>query len=492
MNLRFCVGLFTLLCVRLGGVSQNSVAITSRYSGVTSAVEQMIETEMKNQSLPAVSIALVDDQQVVWAHGMGLADSARKVAATAATVYRVGSVSKLFTDMAIMQLMEKGEIDLDAPITRYLPDFHPKNPFPGQITLRELMSHRSGLVREPPLGHYFDATDPTLKATVRSLNATTLVYPPGKHTKYSNAAIAVVGYLLQEHYGQPFPGYVRDAVLRPLGMTNSSFVPTSQVSEALARASIRTYDGRVLDAPTFQLGMMPAGCMYSSVLDLAEFLKMMFADGAGKKGRVLKPETLLEMWRPQFPEATSGDNFGIGFRLSEINGHQLVGHGGAIYGFATELEALPQDKLGVVVVTTSDSANASTTKLAHEALRLMMAAKDGTSLPVVKPTTPVPLTLARIAAARYGSGKGALDLLEENGTLSMLSTSGGNQVGLRQLGDELITDDRLAYGKKIQLFNQAIKVDSRILSLIPDKKPLPPPKTWDGLIGEFGWDYDTL
>jgi len=105
---------------------------------------------------PALSIALVDDQQIVWAQGFGFADPARKTPATAETVYRVGSVSKLFTDIAIMQQVERGKLDLDAPITKYLPSFHPTNPFQlPPITLRELMSHRAGLLREPPVGHYF-------------------------------------------------------------------------------------------------------------------------------------------------------------------------------------------------------------------------------------------------------------------------------------------------------------------------------------------------
>jgi CubicO group peptidase (beta-lactamase class C family)/D-alanyl-D-alanine dipeptidase len=447
---------------------------------------------MHNQALPAVSIALVEDQQLVWAKGFGLANPKRKIAATENSIYRVGSVSKLFTDTAIMQLVEKGEIDLDAPADRYLPDFHPANPFRSPITLRELMSHRSGLVREPPVGHYFDSTAPTLKATVESLNSTTLVYPPGTHTKYSNAAIAVVGYLLQQHVGKPFADYLANAVLKPLGMSSSSFVPTPEVRGHLADAVIQTYDGRIIQAPTFQLGMQPAGCMYSSVTDLAKFLNMLFADGNGRKGRVLKAETLRQMWRPQFPLNKEGRNFGIGFILSQLDGHTLVGHGGAIYGFATEVEALPADKLGVVVVTTSDSANAAMTKIANQALRLMLAAKAGQPLPQDEPTTLPPVSLARIAAARYGTGENGIDLLEENGTPWVLPAAGGYKVKLRQAGGDLVTDDRLAYGQKIELFHDTAKYEGKILPRIEDREPARAPKNWDGLIGEYGWDYDTL
>lgn len=139
------------------------------------------------------SIAIVDDQQVVWAEGFGTADPHERKPATAATVCRIGSVSKLFTDIAIMQLVERRELNLDAPITDYLPNFRPRNPFGTPITLRQLMSHRSGLLREPPVGNYFETSQPSLAATVRSLNDTELVFAPNTHTKYSNAAIAVVG-----------------------------------------------------------------------------------------------------------------------------------------------------------------------------------------------------------------------------------------------------------------------------------------------------------
>ena len=109
--------------------------------------------------------------------------------ATAETVYRVGSVSKLFTDVAVMQLVEQGKLDLDAPVDRVPARLQARATRSAEpITLRQLMSHRSGLVREPPVGNYFDPTEPTLAETVASLNGTALVYPPGTRTKYSNAA----------------------------------------------------------------------------------------------------------------------------------------------------------------------------------------------------------------------------------------------------------------------------------------------------------------
>src|SRR5918993_3049521 len=162
----------------------------SKYAAAIEMLERFVTHEMADKELPAISIALVDDQQIVWAKGFGFADPQAKVPATAETIYRVGSVSKLFTDIAVMQLVEQGKLDLDAPVARYLPGFRPRNSSGKPVTLRQLMSHRSGLVREPPAGHYFDPDNPSLARTVASLNQTALVYAPEARTKYSNAAIA--------------------------------------------------------------------------------------------------------------------------------------------------------------------------------------------------------------------------------------------------------------------------------------------------------------
>src|SRR5262249_13114932 len=149
---------------------------------------------------------------------------------------------------------------------------------------------------------------------------------PETHLKYSNAAIAVVGYVLEKKSGQPFAAYLKKAVFDPLGMSNSSFEPTPEIEKNLPKAVMWSYDGRTFDAPTFQLGMSPAGCMYSTVMDLGRFVSALIAGG-----KVVKPETLQQMWTPQFPKA--GDTFGLGFSLNKFEGHRVVGHGGAIYGF---------------------------------------------------------------------------------------------------------------------------------------------------------------
>jgi len=462
------------------------------YAAAVEMLGRFIAHEMSDKELPALSIALVDDQQIVYAKGFGFADPKAKVPATAETVYRVGSVSKLFTDIAVMQLVEQGKLDLDAPVTRYLPDFRPRNPFGKPVTLRQLMSHRSGLVREPPVGHYFDPDNPSLVRTIASLNQTSLVYAPEARTKYSNAAIAAVGYVLERTQGQPFARYLKSAVLDPLGLERSSFEPTPEIAKNLAKAYMWTIDGRVFEAPTFELGISPAGSMYTTVTDMGRFMSALFAGGRGAKGQMLKPSTLDEMWTPQFASPGQKTGYGIGFGLGESEGRRTIGHGGAIYGFATTLRAMPDDKLGVVVVTTKDAANAVTNRIANLALTAMLAARQGKPLPQPEITLPVNPQLARRISGRYVNGARSVDLIESGGKLSKLGSDGGEQVRLRSLGDALIVDDKLAYGEKILVRDDAIVIGNETFKRSDVPKPQPAPDSWRGLVGEYGWNHDIL
>jgi CubicO group peptidase (beta-lactamase class C family)/D-alanyl-D-alanine dipeptidase len=475
-------------------MAQSATSPRKDYADVVERLRPFIQRQMAEKELPALSIAVIDDQQIVWAEGFGLADPKSKTPATADTVYRIGSVSKLFTDIAVMQLVERGELNLDAPVSDYLPDFHPKNPFGTPITLRQLMSHRSGLLREPPVGNYFETSQPTLAATVQSLNETELVFAPNTHTKYSNAAIAVVGYLLEARNHEPFAQYLKSSVLDPMGLRHSSFEPNPAILANLAKAEMWTYDGLKLEAPTFQLGMAPAGSMYSTVNDLGRFVSVLLAQGKAENGAVLKPATLEQMWSPQFPNP-GGRVFGLGFQVRSLDGHRLVGHGGAIYGFATTLNLLQEDKVGVAVVATKDAVNAVTDRIGEETLRLILAHRAGKPLELPPATSPTPAELGRKLTGRYGTGDDALDLTYLDGHLRLLKVAGGEQLELRnvrQVGDDLVSDGATGFGVKVAPVPEGIRVESKTLPKLPTPVPSDIPAKWRGLIGEYGWDHDIL
>ncbi len=474
--------------------AQESIPAEGKYRLVAEALGPFIEQERKDKAIPAIMIALVDDQEIVWAQGFGTADRRKNRPATAETVVRVGSVSKLFADLAAMQLVERGEVDLDRPVSEYLPEFRPENPFDEAITLRQLMSHRSGLVREPPVGHYFDPTSPSIADTVASLNRTKLVYPPTTRTKYSNAAVTVVGRLVEAKAGEPFETAVQKAVLGPMGLKRSSFTLTAELEADLAKAVMWTYDGRTFEAPTFALGTSPAGNLYSTVNDLGRFLTVLFAGGEGPGGRVLKPETLETMYEPQFADKRGRGGFGLGFALGDLDGALRVGHGGAVYGFATEVAALPKEKLGVVVVSTKDCANDVSETIASEALRMMRAARDGKSLTIPEPTGPLPAETAQAADGRYTRDGRGVDLIRRGKELFFLPTEGGAMARVRSQGDELVVDDTLASGPSMTLDGDSLVIGRNRLDREPPSEgpPPPAPERWQGLIGEYGWDHDIL
>jgi serine beta-lactamase-like protein LACTB len=486
------LALLALLALASPVVAQPSVAPPEAYRPAVAELEKLIRHELDDKKLPSLSIALVDDQKVVWAAGFGFQDRERKVPASAETVYRVGSVSKLFTDVAVMQLVEEGKLDLDADVAKYVPEFKPAyKEGEKRVTLRMLMSHRSGLVREPPVGNYFDPSEPSLEKSVLSLNGLPPVYPPGSRTKYSNAGVGVVGYVVQKSQGEEYAKYVRRRVLDALGMKSSSFTPTPDVKKRLAEAVMWTYHGREFPAPTFQLGVAPAGCMYSTVLDLAKFQSCLFAGGKLTGKQLLKPETLAEMFRPQFAEKDAKAGFGLGFYVNEFEGKRHVSHGGAIYGFATSFVALPGEKLGAVVISSRDVSNAVTGRIADDALRLMLAVKAGKPLPKLKASEPLSAEEARKLAGRYASGDRWCELTESFGNLYLALDRGGYRVRLRKAGADLVVDDVEGWGTRIGRGPDEITFAGATYKKEKPAAAPPPdaPAKYKGLIGEYGYDH---
>ncbi len=464
----------------------------AKYAQAIKVLDRWLEKEVALKHIPALSIALVDDQTIVWAKGFGFENPHKKTPATPHTLYRVGSVSKPFTALLLMLFVELGLIDLDLPIQEYLPEFQPINKTGKNITLRQILSHRSGLVRESPVGNYFDAAKPSLADTVKSLNKTELVYVPETKTSYSNAALATAGYVLERTQKAAFPKLIQRKLLDPLDMKDSSFDPSGEQRKRVAKAQMWTYHGREFPAPVWDLGMAPAGSLYSSVTDQAKFLRFLFAGGKGPRGPILKRESLEKMWTMQFAQKGDKAGFGLGFFVSEFEGRRAIGHGGAVYGFATQLTALPDDKLGVIVCASKDVANAVTGRVAGVALRHLLAVRAGKPLPAIEETTPVDRDLARRLAGRYRAADKTLELYQRAGRLWIFPHRGGLRIELRQLAKDLIFDDLHGFGQRLTPDGDSLKFGKEIYKRV--KTPLPklvPPK-WAGLIGEYGPDHNIL
>jgi CubicO group peptidase (beta-lactamase class C family)/D-alanyl-D-alanine dipeptidase len=466
---------------------------TQRYKPLIEAMQKWLDQEIVDKGIPALSWALVDDQDLIWAQGHGEQDPTRKTAATADTVYRVGSVSKPITALLLMMLVEQGAIDLDAPVQKYLPDFHPKNTTGKEITLRQMLAHRSGLVRESPVGNYFDASEPTLAQTVASLNSTELVYVPESTTSYSNAALATVGLLLEKTQKEPFAKLIQRKLLGPIGMTSSTYAPTPESRQNLAKAIMWTYHGKTFPAPTWELGMPSAGSLQSTAKDQARLLSFLFAGGKTAGGmQLLKPETLETMFKIRYGKPEDKSGFGISFLVSEFEGKKRIGHGGAVYGFATDFSALPDDKLGVIMMASKDVANAVTKRASDYALRGMLALKQGKPLPKVEQTTKLPEGVAPSLAGRYRFKGKEIELSASAGRLYLLPIKGGARTEIRQLGKDLMVDDATGYGPKITRAGDTLIVDKDTFERVSAPEAQPLPEKWRGLIGEYGQDHNIL
>ncbi|MEX1139989.1 MAG: serine hydrolase [Bacteroidota bacterium] len=460
------------------------------FSRVSRQLSDVIESELKQKGIPAAYIALVNDQSVVWSAAFGYSDLDRKLTASPTQVHRIASVSKLFTDIAVMQLAERGLLDIDAPVTTYVPEFQPRNPFGIPLTLRQIMTHRAGIVREPPVGHYMDPTEPSLAQTILSLNQTEIVYKPETRFKYSNAGIALVGYVLEKMQGQPFGEYIERYLLKPLGMNESSFLPKKELLERKPRALLWTYDGRTFDVPTFQFGMAPAANMYSTIGDLGTFMIALFNKGETGTGRILKEETLEEMWRPQFVPEGEKSGAGLGFFVEEFEGERLVSHSGDVYGFATEFAAMPDRKVGVIVVNTMNACNDWSSRIARYALRLMQAQKKNAALPPFGSTTPVDPRLAKLVSGTYRKGSLTVEISYKAGTLFMQGRTMKSVV--RQRENTLVVDDKHNSGTTLIPVANGLVLGADTLLRVTETRPQEAPDRWKGLIGEYGWDHNVL
>lgn len=470
-------------------------ATTTDYGDAITKLEQAIKREVDQKELPAFSISLVDDKRVTWSAGFGFQDAEKSVPATAETIYRVGSISKLFTDIAIMQQVESGKLDLDAPIQDVLPEFKPVNQSGTPITLRMLMSHRSGLVRESPVGNYFDPTEPSLESTVASLNDTALVYPPETKMKYSNAAIAVVGAALEKTLDSSHADRVRTSILEPLDMADSSFELTDQVRAKLATGWMRTIHGPRFEAPEFLLGTGPAGNMYSSVADLSKFLVCLFGEGTVNDTQVISEETFRLMTTPATDAQGKPEGFGIGFHIQELDGETKIGHGGAVYGFSTQLEALPRRRIGVAAVASLDGSNGVVRRLSDYALRLMIAVQDHKPLPDYQTTAEIVPERAKqiVGSYRQSDADPLVRITESDGQVFLRRTSTNHQLRATEDAETFITDDPAGFGTTVKrLSSDRIKVGDEDYERVADQPPPPCPDRWTGLIGEYGWDHNVL
>jgi CubicO group peptidase (beta-lactamase class C family) len=362
-------------------------------AGVQQQLQALIAHERTAGRIAGMSIALVDDQRVVWRYGAGFADAERQVPATADTLYRMGSISKVFTDTAAMQLVAEGRLALDEPVSRILPWWEIGGERPEEpVTLRRLMTHHAGIPRDFAAGMWLrTAPGPQgdFRTMLRGLRDESLDAPPGLVFGYSNVGLDLVGALVEAAADQPFEQRVQAHVLAPLGMREASFSAALPASAHMARGHLK---GEPQTEPA--LRDTPAGGLTASVEDIARFIEMQFANGRNAEGQAVLPAAeLAEMLRVQNADVPlDGDMLvGLGwlfttFGLDTVKGGGPVAHhAGATLYFRTQLMMLPDQKLGVIVASNDGAAGKAVSRVAQRALALLLEARTGRRQPPPEP-----------------------------------------------------------------------------------------------------------
>jgi CubicO group peptidase (beta-lactamase class C family) len=341
-------------------LTDGALADKAEVASAIAVLDAWIEATRVAREEPGLSIAIVHDQDVIWAKGYGLADLAARRPATPATLYRIASVSKLFTTIALMQLRDAGALGLDDPVEKHLPWFKVKSAGHDAppITVRHLLTHTSGLARDFSTPSWNDLVFPTREESIRLLEGQTAVFPPETEWKYSNLALAVAGEVVAAVSRQPYEAYVQQHILDPLGMTATLVTPRRD-APGLAVGYRRRVPAQPREPEDFidARALTPSAGFASSVLDLAKLVSLQFREGPAGDAQILKGSTLREMQRPQWlrPDWQSGQ--ALGFWLRRVGGQPRVGQEGIAPGYRADLDFDSATRIGVIVLSNAYDAD---------------------------------------------------------------------------------------------------------------------------------------
>ena len=339
-------------------------ATAPKLDGATVAkIEGLLNDQMQPNGVPGYAMCVVKDGGEVYSKGFGVAELGADRPVTPQSVFAIASTTKSFTGVALMQLVEQGKVDLDKPVTAYLPYFEMADPRYKDITVRMLASHTSGLTDEAVTATLPESVEPTavdeaLDWYVRSLSDDTLTAAPGETWQYATVNFSILGDLIGKVSGVPYDQYVVQNILEPLKMTHSTFDAAAIPPDTLVGEYTTGEDAVVNAMPVSQTSRieLPAGGLYSTCEDMTRWMQVNLNRGELDGVRILKPETYDILWKVEAPTgldeffgAWAGE-YGLGWGVAEDGGHFLAGHPGGGAGQTTGFQLAPDDNLGVTVL----------------------------------------------------------------------------------------------------------------------------------------------
>ena len=332
--------------------AQTPVAQKPEVEGALKVLDSWIESTRIERDDPGLSIGVVYDQNLIWSKGYGFANLEQRLPTSTSTRYRLASLSKLFTATAIVQLRDAGKLELDDPVEKYLSWFQVKQPSGSiPITIRQLLTHTSGLSRDVSVPVWNELKFPSREEMIRLIPEQPAVFPPDTEYKYSNLAVAIAGEVVAGVSGEPYERYAREHILDPLGMQATLVVPSPSTPQ-LALGYRKRVPGQPRETEDFIDfgGYTPAAGFVSSVEDLAKFVELQFRDGKAGGSQILRGPSLREMQRAQWIHPDWQSSEGLIFELRRVGQAVYVGKGGTCPGYRSQIEMLPLQKLGVIVL----------------------------------------------------------------------------------------------------------------------------------------------
>jgi CubicO group peptidase (beta-lactamase class C family) len=320
-------------------------------------IDKWMSAQRDFDRLPGISVAIVKDQMTIWSKAFGYADLDKKKPMQPQTICSICSISKLFTSVAVMQLVEQGKVRLDDSISALLPSFNLTQQYAnsGPITIRSLLTHSSGLPRESDYP-YWSAPDynfPSAQQVKDRLGKQQTLYPASAYFQYSNLGMTILGEMVEHVSGMPYEQYVEENILKPLRLADTHpSLPANLWGDKMATGYNSIHrDGHRDKMPLFQAkGIAPAAGFSSNVQDLARFASWQFRLLANDGKEIIKASTLKDMQRVQFLDPDWKTAYGLGFAVREWNGATLVGHGGSCPGYLTSIAMNCKQKLAVIVM----------------------------------------------------------------------------------------------------------------------------------------------
>jgi len=311
--------------------------------------DSLIESEMGKFHIPGVSFLLVQDSSILFSKGYGIANmDEESLVIPSKTVFYTGSVSKLFTATAIMQLAEQGKLQLDHDVNSYLEDFKIDDNFKEGVTIKNLLTHTGGF-EEKNIGMAALSKEQVIPLKdFLSSSKQPRVLPPARYLSYSNYGYTLLGYLVEIISGMAFHAYVKENIFSPLGMHNSSFNYPKEAFSDLAFA-YTYHNGKYTKMPSVYLNVGPAGSMLSTSTDMSKFMIAHLQNGSYLGKEILQPGTVDLMHSRLFSQHPEMAGWCYGFYERFVEDERIIEHAGDIAGYSSLLALIPEKKLGLFI-----------------------------------------------------------------------------------------------------------------------------------------------